>query len=306
MAQTFYDVLDVSEDALQEEIQDAYREKVKEYHPDVSDKENTGEVFKRVVRAEEVLGDPDEREKYDRLGHESYVNRVNGRNVSDSETSPWTTGDNRNTSHDTGGFDPQEAAAGATGSGGTTTGATADHTAHTGATGGSKADSSMGYGSGADRQHGTAGFGSNGDSRWDQRSYSAGGNKEETSSGYSVHDWDDEDLEQDTVTIQLTQELLILATGMFVLYPVFVWASVTPSFPIFVNVPIAAMTLLGVGYLLTVPKVGVAVFGGWSVIAPVGILALTNWNLMLSLFALGVCWVPFAYAVVVAYVVRPG
>jgi len=322
MARTFYDVLEVSEDASQEVIEDAYRQKVKECHPDVSDDPDADEDFKDVVQAEEVLGDPEEREKYDRLGHDAYVRRVEGQNVSGSEGSPWTTGENRGSSTGTGGFDPREAAAGAAGdssSGGTT--------ARSGASGGSKASSSEGVGPGADRQHatgqasassshgfgsaadrqqGTGGVGSTGDNRWDQQSYSSGGHKGSSGSGYSVHDWDEEEIDQDTITVTLTQELLVLAGGMFVLYPIFVWASFTPAFPLVMNAVIGAITLLAVGYLLTVPKIAVAVFGGWSVITPIAILAVLNLGLLGSLVALGACWIPFAYAVTVAYVVHPG
>lgn len=69
---TLYDVLEVSRDATQEDVQVAYREKVKQYHPDVSDHPDAEDRFRVVKRAEEVLGDPDERARYDRLGHESY------------------------------------------------------------------------------------------------------------------------------------------------------------------------------------------------------------------------------------------
>jgi len=320
MDRTFYEVLEVSEDASQDAIEEAYRRKVKKCHPDVSDDPDADEDFKDVVQAEEVLGDPEEREKYDRLGHAAYVRRVEGQNVSGTEGSPWTTGEDRGGSGGSDGFDPREAAAGARSesSGGGTT-------ARSGASGGSQASSSQGFGPGADRQHatgqttsgshgfgsaadrqqGTGGVGSSGDNRWDQESYSSGGTKESTGSGYSVHDWDEEEIDQDTVTVTLTQELLVLAGGMFVLYPTLVWASFTAAFPLVMNAVIGAVTLLAVGYLLTVPKIAVAVFGAWSVIAPVGILAVVDLGLLGSLVALGACWIPFAYAVTVAYVVRP-
>lgn len=320
MAQTFYEVLGVPVDASQQVIRDAYREKVKEHHPDVSEDPSAGDTFKAVVQAEEVLGDPEERETYDRLGHRAYVRRIAGQNVSGHETSPWTTKDRRDTTHDTGGVDPRATAgsgAGDSAAGTTTqTGATAGSkaTASEGfgpgadrqhATGGGTTSTSHGFGTAADRQHGTGGVGRSGAGRWDQRSYSAGGAKESADSGYSVRDWADEDVGPDTVTITLTQQLLVIAVAMFVLYPILVWSSVTGMFPLLVNVIFGAITLLAVGYLLTVPRVAVAVFGGWSVIAPVGILAVTHWNPLVSLFALGVCWIPFGYAVTVSYVVRP-
>jgi curved DNA-binding protein CbpA len=73
MARTFYDVLDVDEDAEKAEIRRTYRAKAKEHHPDVSDDPGAAERFKRINRAAEVLGDPAERARYDRLGHEAYV-----------------------------------------------------------------------------------------------------------------------------------------------------------------------------------------------------------------------------------------
>ncbi len=78
MTATFYDVLDVPTDATAEEIEAAYREQVKRYHPDVSDHPEAEARFRAVVRAEEVLGDPDERARYDRLGHEAYLRVVGG------------------------------------------------------------------------------------------------------------------------------------------------------------------------------------------------------------------------------------
>lgn len=76
MKETFYDVLGVDSDATQAEITEAYRERVKESHPDRNDSEDAAEEFRRVARAEEVLGDPDERARYDRLGHVSYQHAV--------------------------------------------------------------------------------------------------------------------------------------------------------------------------------------------------------------------------------------
>jgi curved DNA-binding protein CbpA len=72
---TFYDVLGVDADADRETIQRAYRERVKEFHPDVSDHPNARERFKRITRAKTVLTDRRERKRYDRLGHEAYLER---------------------------------------------------------------------------------------------------------------------------------------------------------------------------------------------------------------------------------------
>ncbi|PSQ44195.1 hypothetical protein BRD17_04700 [Halobacteriales archaeon SW_7_68_16] len=100
-SRTFYEVLEVDGDATQAEIEAAYRERVKETHPDAADIEDTDE-FHRVVQAEAVLGDPDERETYDDLGHERYVGTVEGHNATTTEHSPWTTGEGRDRSGSTG------------------------------------------------------------------------------------------------------------------------------------------------------------------------------------------------------------
>ena len=73
--ETFYSVLGVETDADRETIQRAYREHVKETHPDVSDSPDAAERFKRLTTARDVLVDGEERRRYDRLGHEAYVSR---------------------------------------------------------------------------------------------------------------------------------------------------------------------------------------------------------------------------------------
>ncbi len=73
MTEDFYDLLEVSPDADQDEIKDAYREQVRVYHPDVNDDERAQAQFTAVKTAYDILGDPVERQAYDRLGHEDYV-----------------------------------------------------------------------------------------------------------------------------------------------------------------------------------------------------------------------------------------
>ncbi|MFC7166453.1 molecular chaperone DnaJ [Halospeciosus flavus] len=72
-SENFYDVLGVSRDADESDIKSAYREKVQEYHPDVSDEENAEEQFKKIQKAKEVLTDDEKREAYDQLGHERFT-----------------------------------------------------------------------------------------------------------------------------------------------------------------------------------------------------------------------------------------
>ncbi|MDG5776247.1 molecular chaperone DnaJ [Haloarculaceae archaeon H-GB11] len=72
MSEDFYDVLGVSRDASEEEINEAYREKTREYHPDVSDDPNAEEKFKKVKKAKEILTDEEKRQAYDQMGHERF------------------------------------------------------------------------------------------------------------------------------------------------------------------------------------------------------------------------------------------
>jgi molecular chaperone DnaJ len=73
MSEDFYDFLGVSRDASEEEIEEAYREAVREYHPDVSDDPDAEEKFKTAKKAKEVLTDDEKREMYDQMGHDRFV-----------------------------------------------------------------------------------------------------------------------------------------------------------------------------------------------------------------------------------------
>ncbi|RQG89975.1 J domain-containing protein [Natrarchaeobius halalkaliphilus] len=73
MTADFYDLLEIPPDASPDEIKDAYREKVRVYHPDVNDDDRARAQFTAVKKAHDILGDPTERKAYDRLGHREYV-----------------------------------------------------------------------------------------------------------------------------------------------------------------------------------------------------------------------------------------
>jgi len=65
----YYKILGVSKSATQDEIKAAYRKLARKLHPDVNpnDKE-AHKKFQQVNEANEVLGDPEKRKKYDKYG----------------------------------------------------------------------------------------------------------------------------------------------------------------------------------------------------------------------------------------------
>jgi curved DNA-binding protein CbpA len=113
MSRTFYGVLGVGPDADEETIRAAYRERVKEHHPDVSSDPDATDRFKRVTAAKETLLDAADRARYDRLGHRAYVkshadstlwasDRAPGPTASSSRGSTTGVSDSRDATTDSG------------------------------------------------------------------------------------------------------------------------------------------------------------------------------------------------------------
>ena len=69
MQEDFYRTLGINHSASEEDIQKAYRDLARRYHPDLNqDDEHAKENFQAVQQAYEVLGDSKKREMYDRYG----------------------------------------------------------------------------------------------------------------------------------------------------------------------------------------------------------------------------------------------
>ncbi len=66
----FYEILEVSKNATDEEIKKAYRQKALKFHPDRNPGDKSSEdKFKEAAEAYEVLSDADKRRRYDQFGH---------------------------------------------------------------------------------------------------------------------------------------------------------------------------------------------------------------------------------------------
>ena len=65
----YYATLGVARNASAEDVKKAFRKLARKHHPDVAkDKKGAEEKFKEINEANEVLGDPEKRKKYDQLG----------------------------------------------------------------------------------------------------------------------------------------------------------------------------------------------------------------------------------------------
>src|SRR6186997_3133543 len=75
----YYQTLGVAKTDSQDDIRKAFRKLARKHHPDVAKDKKTAEAkFKEINEANEVLGDPEKRKKYDDLG-EHWQNPQAGR-----------------------------------------------------------------------------------------------------------------------------------------------------------------------------------------------------------------------------------
>jgi len=69
----YYDILEVSRDASDQEIKQAYRKLALQWHPDRNQSSEAEERFKEINEAYEVLADKDKRAAYDQFGHAAFA-----------------------------------------------------------------------------------------------------------------------------------------------------------------------------------------------------------------------------------------
>ncbi|WP_146417246.1 J domain-containing protein [Haloarcula hispanica] len=316
MTETFYEVLGVSTDASTAAIEAAYRERLKETHPDVSDAADAGEATQRLIEARDVLTDEDERARYDRVCHDAYV-------AGESDIA------------DGGGSDAAEAARragydGSASAGDRTEASTDRSTSRTSAqerarreraardrvaedrhersTDDTEASSSDDKSSETTSETATA---SESDSGWQSGTTATsgfsdnagGGATWSSSSAYSVRQTDTPS--RGSLLEKPTGRGLTLFAITFALYPVMLFSALLPAFPLWVNLTIGVCTLFMIGYLQSEPTIAIMVFGSWSLTTTVLLVTLNiSAFSLIGALALSGTWLPFGLSLLTASVLR--
>ncbi|WP_123534165.1 DnaJ domain-containing protein [Halosimplex salinum] len=370
MTETFYDRLDVAEDATTAEIETAYREAIKRVHPDVSDDVDAGERTKRLNKAKRVLTDEEERARYDRLGHETYTGDDTdgtGGNGSSSGSSRAreTTVDEASATHNgtAAGADTASRASAGWGRGsgpgsGSGSGSDTDDTGSSESTwrgsqqrgrrsargpngresGRRRRERTNGWrggetGSSGTRKHADGTTRSRGDSTgpsWQSNSATAGraspsarrqaaaGATDGPNADWSWNAWDTtrswavRQGSDGRTPLRLSRifpldQSVVLLASTFFLYPFFVGAMLFPPFPLIARFVVAVCTLLTFAYLLSIPEAAVGIFGLWSVVALIFLLAFPGVSVfsLVGVIALTTTWVPLGLSVLTLSLVRP-
>ncbi|QLH83547.1 J domain-containing protein [Halosimplex pelagicum] len=99
---------------------------------------------------------------------------------------------------------------------------------------------------------------------------------------------------------------VVLLVSTFVCYPFFVGATLYPAFPLPARVVVGICTLLTFAYLLSIPEAAILVFGLWSVVVPILLLAFPGLGVfsLAGVIGLTATWVPLGMSVLTFSLVR--
>ncbi|WP_336325320.1 J domain-containing protein [Halovenus sp. HT40] len=269
MPQDYYERLGIDRDASESEIKTAFRQRIKETHPDVSDDEAASDRTKRLIEAKDVLIDPTERQRYDRLGHEAYVNDRDSSGVTeqtDSEEHAQAGTDSGEDRRDSGQRGSPNASARTESS--TAGGQQSDPWSQTEGNQQSRSsggpDERYSRQAGQARDHATNWY----DSTRRQRSTPSDGRYRawDTDQSYAVGDSPGMFSPRELLTSQRT---IVLLGTTFVIYPVLLFGALFRPFPTAVNLTVAMCIVLVIAFMQSVPQVGILVFGIWTVLLPI-------------------------------------
>lgn len=268
MPQEYYERLGVDPDASESEIKTAFRQRIKETHPDVSDDEAASDRTKRLIEAKDVLTDSTERQRYDRLGHEAYVSDRDSSGVteqagSDDAQAGTDDGDGRRDPGRRGNSNANSRSESATAGG--------QQSGPWGQTAGGRQSRSSG--SPDERHSGQTGETSDQATNWydstrRQRSTASDGSYRawDTDRSYAVGDSPGMFSPRELFTSQRT---IVLLGTTFVIYPVLLFGALFRPFPTAVNLTVAMCIVLVIAFMQSVPQVGILVFGIWTVLLPI-------------------------------------
>jgi len=320
MAETFYDVLGVDPDAEESAIDAAFRERIKDVHPDVNDSPQAQERSRKLIEAKEILTDEAERARYDRLGHDQYVRQADtdaswATDTSTRTASASATEWGAETDDASGSGDPTWAGRGDWrhrrrrnhGSRRTgdrrETGTRTETSDRESSSDGSNTDRTTQRDDSATTNAAT----SNSETRASAsvRSGNVGGSVGWVTSGsHAVRNEPGRSGIGRGRLFPPTQSVVLLVAAFFS-YPGLVFSSVYPGFSPIVNVVVGACTLALIVYLASMPEVGVYVFGGWTVFGTFVVLASTVEALsIVGLLVLGATWLPLGLTVLTYWALR--
>jgi hypothetical protein len=280
MAEDYYDLLGVPRDATTGEIKDAYRDRIKEAHPDVSDDRAASERTKRLIEAKDVLTDDEKRARYDQLGHDQFVNNSEtageqtGTEGDRSSSNRQQARSHNGTRDASAGEDSSTSRGGATGKAGYRQRRAAQHA---GPNWSQSTD-----GAGTESQHETWGA---------DRSYTVGDGHER----FEMRQLFD------------SQQTIVLLGTTFVIYPILLAGALFPPFPAAANLTIAFCTIMVIAYLQSIPQVGIVVFGIWTVLLPIGLfggIGLSPFSLY-GVLAVAAVLFPFGLSVLTWFAIKP-